>query len=230
MLAIPQHIERSGVRNQPVGYTWRGDADYNRESRALSEKLHAMSRRASLACAASMTQWGVARLQHLSDFQAPQQMIEAAWAANVHPLYCKIPAVYEFNERKGPVDGVLRIFKDLLEDVIRRYDTPNGMNVPGGTVYVYFLARHVMPDKKPFDKWLKWAIERMIALYPFSRDDPIGEPIPHEALDPDFDFRKEEAPELLNEFMRGLDPSTNHYLRTPDEMVADGFQGTPYSV
>jgi hypothetical protein len=47
-------------------------------------------------------------------------------------------------------------------------------------------------------------------------------------LDPDAACQPQQREELLAEFLAGLDPARNRYLRTPDAMKALGFTGTPY--
>ncbi|MDH0865781.1 hypothetical protein [Mitsuaria sp. GD03876] len=229
-LTSPAYIRQSGAADQAIGYEWRGTADFNKENEKLAKQLVTMSARACLAFAAGLAEWVVWRLEGRSDFGAPLQMIEAAWVAQLDARYVKIPTEYEFAERSGPVDGVLLATKDLLESALRSYNTPSAKNLFGKTVYLYQLARHVVPDTKPFDVWVKASIARLNAIYPRVDTDVKGEPVPREAVDTTAEFGKEAAPEQLSAFLRGIEPASNRYLRTPEELVAAGFAGTPYQL
>jgi hypothetical protein len=57
----------------------------------------------------------------------------------------------------------------------------------------------------------------------------MGDVVPREAMDPDFDFRPDLTEHLVQDFLRGLDPATNRLLRTPKEMLECGFKGVPYT-
>jgi hypothetical protein len=97
-------------------------------------------------------------------------------------------------------------------------------------VSLAFLTLHVVPDPKPFKDWRRFAIGRLATLYPLDKENRLGPPVPREALDPELDYKPEMAPQLLSKFLQSLDPSTNPYLRPATEMIADGFDGTPYSL
>jgi len=54
--------------------------------------------------------------------------------------------------------------------------------------------------------------------------------VAREALDPDFDYKPEVARKLMADFLRGVDYTKNPYLRSPKDMLEDGFEGTPYTL
>jgi hypothetical protein len=226
-LSIPAYILHADVQNKPVAHAWRGAADFTRENDKLAQQLTTLSLRARLACAAATAEWIYWRLRGETDFDAPLQMIEAAWAANCDVRYCQTPTVSEFEDRKGPVNGVLRASKDILANVLRSYKAESAGSLTSRTVYLYFLARHVLPDKVAFDAWLKAAIKRLALLYPHV-EGQLGEPVPREAMNTEEDFQKADAPRLLAEFLGRLTPAENRYLRSPEQVLAEGFAGTPY--
>jgi hypothetical protein len=111
------------------------------------------------------------------------------------------------------------------------------------------IVRYVMPPKtkRAFSAWLDWASKRILALapapqpfLPWPDEFPseaayheagrpyFGDPIPLEALDPDFDYKPEMRKDLLASFLSRLDWKKNPFLRSPDEMKKLGFPGTPY--
>lgn len=228
-LSIPSHVQRADVQHKPVGYAWRGAADFTRENDKLAEQLNAMSLRARLAVATAIAEWIFWRLRPETDFDAPLRMIEAAWASNLDVRYGRTPTQPEHEDRKGPVNGVLRASKDILANVLRGYKGEAGPTVTSRAVYLYFLARHVLPEKGPFDAWLKAVVKRLTALYP-NEEGQLGEPVPREALDPDVEFQKDSAPERFADLLAGLVPADNPYLRSPEDMLSEGFSGTPYRI
>ena len=52
--------------------------------------------------------------------------------------------------------------------------------------------------------------------------------MPIEVFDPEFVWHPELAAELIDRFLGTLAPQRNPFLRTPAEMLDDGFRGTPY--
>jgi len=92
------------------------------------------------------------------------------------------------------------------------------------------LAKHVMPNSKPFQDWYKTILTRLVKQHPKTLADQDGSPVPRQACDPDFEYRAEDAPKLLSKFLKGLDPQKNKLLATPAEMKKAGFAGTPYKL
>jgi len=59
--------------------------------------------------------------------------------------------------------------------------------------------------------------------------DPSHEmPVPREFFEPGFEYSELAAHEAWKKFLQTLRPAENTYLRTPEEMKAEGFKGTPY--
>jgi hypothetical protein len=57
----------------------------------------------------------------------------------------------------------------------------------------------------------------------------MGTPMPRETLDPDFEYTLDQGPALIDAFLHRLDPGQNPYLCSPQEMLDNGFSGTPYA-
>jgi hypothetical protein len=54
--------------------------------------------------------------------------------------------------------------------------------------------------------------------------------VPKEFFQSDFAWRDGIAQESLDHFVKTLEPGTNPYLRSPDDMRAAGFTGLPYGL
>lgn len=228
MLTVPDHIRDAGVVGAPVNYQWQGTDAYNRERPALLAAFQSVSIRGTLALATGIAEWVAWRLDGLSDYRAPLDFIEAVWAGNVAPQY-----VIEWDwEREPPLEGpVERPLHHVCELLVSALDYSNPADATSASqwsIYLTFLARHVLPDVEPFDAWFVGVLARLQATNSRDRGDPMGEPVPRSALELDRPFDRSRAPELLDAFLAGLDSARNPYLRSAQKMIAKGFQGVPY--
>ena len=90
------------------------------------------------------------------------------------------------------------------------------------------MAEYLLTDPGPYLRWRDRVLERLEVLYPLNPEDPRGAVVPREALDPDIDFHPEQIEDLINNFLKKLKPKTNPFLNPPQEMLEQGFDGTPY--
>jgi hypothetical protein len=151
------------------------------------------------------------------------------WAGVIDQRYATGWEWPEGHDLSGPVDAALTETNGLLAEIFRLFCIQeNGITVQA--VYLSFLARHVIPTKAVFDSWLKLVLERLTGHYPRLEGEEIGSPPPRESLDPGFDFRPDMDQQLLGRFLRGLDYTQNPYLRSPEQMLRLGFEGTPYTI
>lgn len=245
MLQMPAYIECLRIAGSPVKYKWDsslalkyyGTKDQNVK---LYLALDKSNFKAKIAIGLSVTEWVVWRLSGLTDVTDALDRIEAGWASTLNLLYSKsleVPATnnpkfHDVEKTAGPVLTCLRLL--------------NGMHsrFASGSIYLAepivkqaMLARHVLPDKAPFEAWLSVTIQRTTELFPRIGDydeesgtyDPSNEkPIPRESFEKDFFNFEATAAADWNTFLETLDPSRNPYLRTPEEMRAEGFKGKPY--
>ena len=112
-----------------------------------------------------------------------------------------------------------------------------------------YLFRHVCPasHKDAFERWLETIIGRLGSLYPGRIDEYTGDrkdteavaefraelkgpPLPPQALDPNFDYDDSQRETLLAEFLASVDHAANPFLRSPEELLKEGFEGTPYTL
>jgi hypothetical protein len=63
----------------------------------------------------------------------------------------------------------------------------------------------------------------------FEDDALDGELVPRELFDPSFEYNPELSLRLIGQFLLPLEnDEDNPFLATPEEMLEDGFVGTPY--
>jgi hypothetical protein len=90
------------------------------------------------------------------------------------------------------------------------------------------LVDHVSERHPAFETWLSETLRRAHARFPRTDPPPEQEPlVPKDFFQSDFAWRNGVAQESLDRFVKTLDPGTNPYLRSPDQMRAAGFTGQP---
>jgi hypothetical protein len=211
-----------------IRYRWD---DWNVEAvdmpldEGLYERLSAISQRAVVAFTVGTAEWIVHRFGALSHDRFPHQRVEAAWAQVVHFRYSFEQDV-NLQDWNGPVRGPIGIAIRRVVYAIQQAE--EGFDPSWRACRAAKLAEHVMPTSTPYHQWRERIMERLEQLYPLKPEDKLGEVVPREALDPDYDFRLEQTEVLINQFLSSLDYRSNPFLNSPATMIKQGFTGTPY--
>jgi hypothetical protein len=232
MLSEPSCISKAEIASSPIRHNWN-DADPDRMclgNRRIEKQLQPVCYRGVLAISLGCAEWIAWRLVKESSEQVLIQYIEAAWAGMVDWRYVRDPygmgKKLDWKDWQGPVRGplfgaLLRLAK--IVDLTRRkcFASPEASTIVQ-------LAIHVIPKQKLFKEWFKSTSDRIRNIYPYSKSDETGPPVPRAALDPDIDYAPALANEDISKFLHQLDPRQNPFLRSQEEMRGDGFEGTPY--
>jgi hypothetical protein len=232
-LRIPGYIENARIIDQSPRYKWN-DVDPmsicgHGESK-FSREVGKISRRGLAALSAGFAEWVAWRLKNYCDDRVLFLKIEAMWLAVVDWRYMHLPDAPERKVFKkdwqgadrGPVYVAFKLLDEVFDSVSREQ---------ASSPYVGCLAQlvlHIIGKPKPFSDWYRLIVARFAKLYPATRKDMVGPPVPREALDPELDFKAAMTNELLAEFLGSLDYKNNRFLRSPKEMIEEGFEGTPY--
>jgi hypothetical protein len=227
------YIDLAKVADE-VQFSWDDDnprAAYVRESAKLMHKVGEISRRGKVGVSAGIVEWIAWRLSRHADSRILFLLADALWASTADWRY--IVALdaperrLEWRDWKGPVRGPICGTYQLIETIVT--DSKRGMATEPWIVSLSNLAEYVLTKPAPFKAWRRNAIERLGKLDPWSRQNPVGSPVPPEAVDPDFDYLPDQGTALMTNFLRTLDYSANPFLRPPEQMIKDGFEGTPYA-
>jgi len=238
MLTVPPYIELSGVVASPIKHEWN-DHDhvrYYRGDERLANRFNKICRRGNVALSAGFAEWIARRLSGTDVDRVLLQAIEAVWAGIVDWRYLKPlgeqTAAPDWDDCKGPVRGPICGAFNLLAMIV--ISGRKGSYCSADASSLSQLAEHVVPKAKSFKDWRRAAVERLTLLYPKPYPHPelsvVGPPIPREALDPAFDYKPETANELIAAYLETLDYKQNPFLRSPKEMITEGFEGTPYTL
>jgi len=198
----------------PMKFEWDDENEedyYAREDARLYKRISPMSKRAVIALAAGCAEWIGWRLAGDTLDAQYLQYLEAAWAGIADWKYIDPHKDYDLGEDMGQVRGPLNASLHNLREVVRfTYEGEWGRTE---TVYLYYIARHVLPDRKVFTAWFDTVVERLNTHFPKPQGDALGEPVPHQALDTSTEFQPEQAGQQISEFLSGLSPSQNPFLK-----------------
>lgn len=225
---VPRYVQVPNIQNPTIRYTWD---DWNVEEvdmpldERLQERFGAISQRAVVAFTIGTAEWIVYRFGALSDDPFPGQRLEAAWAQVVHFRYSYEQDV-NLDEWNGPVRGPIGIAIRRVVYAIQQAES--GLDPAWRAGRASNLAEHVIADPTSYRGWRERILDRLEDLYPLDYDETLGEVVPMEALDPEFDFNVDQTESLINQFLVRLDYNSNPFLNSPDKMLAQGFKGTPY--
>jgi len=233
---IPYYITNQGQPSPVLNYVWdstRGSLDFQYDPREFISKIRSATIRAKIALCIGVHEWIIWRYHRLSDDLRPYQIAEAAWCGNTKSAYINY---YELDhDGFSPVSGILF---DAMVSVgsVLKYTVEDKDLWEYMLAYLVRIAMHVLPDTKPFKTWLEYVTDRLLLLYPAPEDDPYedifndheeerrGPLVAREALDPSFDYHPDQAPQLLDQFLRSVDYKNNPFLRSPEELMELGIE------
>ena len=241
-LSLPRYLVAANTQDDSLRYEWddwRTLPALEVVDEELVGRLKRVSQRAVLAFASGTAEWVVHRFSRLCHDPEPWLYLEAAWAMVIDVRYCGLGAEkttwqeFALKNWNGPVRRPIHDALKTLEIAFQQLASEYHSDPTIIAATIATLANHVMPDPLPYKTWWSQVIGRFESLYPRSSEDPLGDLVPREAVDPGLDFRPEQTEFLINRFLRSLDYRSNIFLSTPDGMLQhfDGeedFEGTPY--
>jgi hypothetical protein len=247
-LSIPAYLKTTNIQDSTIRYLWD---DWNLDlaeepvDEDLVTRLKAVSQRAILAFACGSGEWMVYRFARLNDDPAPWNFLEAAWAMMIDARYSGYGTGTGWQEHsgtgwEGPVKGPIRRALELLESSIQQVAWHGHTDPPGYSGFlavnagmISALICHVMTDAAPYRSWCGQVLQRIESIYPYNPNDPLGDVIPRQAVDPNYDFQVEQTEALIRQFLSSLNYRSNIFLSSPEGMLAsyegeEDFKGTPY--
>jgi len=209
-LEFPSYIRTAVSPSAPINFEWDDETNIFLEDARLAKRIGVTTSRGMAALCIGCTEWIVYRFSTLSDDPMPFRYIEAAWVGLSDWSYINIKHGAKIKDWTGPIRNPLFIAIRTLKEALEL--ASEGGYPAEWAVYLHFLALHVLPDRKPFMKWLDSAIGRLGTYY---AGDGMGDPVPSEAIDPEFDFKPEQAQELIAQYIQKVALSGNPYLTLP---------------
>jgi hypothetical protein len=245
MLRMPGYIDSAGVAGSPIKYKWNNSLALKYyatkdQNVKLYLTLDKSNFKAKMAIGLAVSEWIAWRFSGIVDLTDCLSRLEAGWASLIDTLYSKSldvpptnnPTFHDTEKAAGPILTSLR----LLNGIHSRF-VAGSVYLAEPIVKQAMLARYLMPEKSVFDLWLSSVVRESVTTFPrlANYDEESGvfdasheKAIPREFFEQGYEYSEATASEALKELLRMLDPGLNPYLRTPEEMKAEGFKGTPY--
>src|SRR5262249_38497342 len=155
-------------------------------------RLQGISQRATIAFTIGTAEWIVHRFARISSNPIPLQYLEAAWAMSIEFRYCRVTwdeYKSKSDEWVGPIGRPLGLALTRVEYTFEAAIEYGNPEISGA--WITNLAQYVLTDPEPYRAWRERVMQRLESLYRFDAREKLGEVVPREALDPDFDFRIE---------------------------------------
>ncbi len=241
-LGVPGYLQTARIQDDTLRYEWDDWDDLpavTTTDEELLARLPRVSQRAVLAFMCGTAEWIYHRLAKLCDDPAPSDYLEAAWALIVEVRYCGYGTGmwwqnYEAETESwvGPVKGPIGDGLERLEIACQQLAL-EGTDPVRRAGLIAALATYIMLDPAPYKRWCELVLDRFEALYARDPEDEMGDVVPRQAVNPEFDFHVEQTEALINQFLGSLDYRANKFLSSPEEMLESEellmrFQGTPY--
>jgi len=240
-------INQLGEIGEKISYKWNEDIAMEIEeinNEKIITALDQISYKGRMAVGALIYEWIICRFEKLVDITDAAIRLDAAWAGAIAPCYSKnldFEYTYEGNYiETHPMESCILVAQEFLELISIRY-LRGGVYLGEPVAKLILLAKHIRKDKKSFSLWLSEIIKKTSKTFPFKMDideyynnddKPYyyldEEPVYRDFFETGFVHTPENAKKAINDFLKNLDPVSNPYLNTPEEMFAKGFKGTPY--
>jgi hypothetical protein len=239
-LPLPKYLAATNVQDNAIRFEWddwRTLPAAETPDEETVERLKSLSQRAVLAFASGTAEWVVQRFAKWIREPDPWDFLVAAWAMIVNVRYSGYSSAttWQVHAHKGwegpvrrPVHNALLFLEVALQEVAWNHIDPVRR---AGKIAA--LASYVIADLTPYKNWRDHVLHRFSAIYPRDPRDPLGDVVPREAIDPEFDFRVEDTEALINQFLANLDYKSNKFLSPPEGILkhfddGEDFRGEPY--
>jgi hypothetical protein len=198
----------------PVEYKWDDWDPYSvlpEASEATESTFEKTSDRAAIAYAIACAEWTVFRLEPFLDGDnRPFKYLEACWAVEMSDAYGS-PPESNAEEWEGAVRGAVDL---SLMTVLNTIYTAEDGEAYVQAAFAEVLAAHVVQHHPSFTAWSEKARKRLLELYPRDSDEPMGDPVPRQALDPAIPLEtiKANTEQLVWEELQKATATDNPYL------------------
>lgn len=240
-MTLPDYLLQTNVADLPIEYPWTRiiansfQANPGEKNRQLFDAIERLGVRAAFALAIACSEWVAARLLKHVDNSDSLLRIEAAWTATIDWRYAHLPEPAHPGKTPAHITHEpLWIAMLMLSDGHMAYSTafrqPNYKH--NGTrsmaLRCALVARHIIGDSN-YEKWLSNSLRRASKHHPrLNKPVATEPPVAREFFEPGFRWRADAATTLHSKLLQTLRPAGHPYLRTKQQMQADGFVGEPY--
>jgi hypothetical protein len=250
---VPSYVPPSIV-GAPLNFHWEGASDHIGPVETVTPLLDLLAgttTTAQIAMCAGILSWGAWRLKGHVEVEHNFELAEAAFAYVVDWRYVDRDAGPRGKAPDQPpaLSAMKQLNRFMRLGLNQDKYWDSYFQPVWETFHSAHIVRHILPNamRSDFESWLATLVGRIKSHWAkpdeeFRRKDTFpnakereqfisrhrGRPVPREILDPRFEYQEEDSPRLIGEFLARLNPQTNRYLRSPENMLALGFEGVPY--
>jgi hypothetical protein len=178
----------------------------------FDDRMSTISGRGAMALTLAVGEWICQRFSRLDNDPAPMQFLETTWAEQMQPglgAYTETDDDRWHGVIRGPLSMVITIANDAafcLEE-----DDDSGDRA----AWMTNLARHVLPKRDAFERWLQEVIDRLALHHPRKGSEQeslpddefqLGRPVARELFDTTRPFGTADEPALIDQFIKAVDP------------------------
>ena len=210
-LEIPKYVPIDAISQHDVQHEWD---DYDPvespgwPDEATKRRLKKITTYGLVAFAIGCAEWVVYRFSRLSSDKSAYDYLEAFWMFEMG-IADAFPEETVDEEWRGPIRGPMDLaFRTIMNTFLLSEKTPA---VSHGA-FAAQIALHVLEDKRPFLEWQGKVLSRLEKYCVRTDEDPDGQPVPRELLDPDFDLESILHEELIRDFISRTDFKSNPEL------------------
>lgn len=169
----------------------------------------------------AVAEWVAWRYEGMVPLDDPLLRIAAGYAALADARYAaSLEPDNDFPDDMQDAHGPLMLLRLPLSDAWPAF-VDGDVAVYQYALSMALLARHVLPDARPFERWLSATLARCAQVAP---RDTANRPLPTRAF---FD-----APAVRDEataaYLHALRPGRNRYPQPADALSEQGWKETPY--
>jgi hypothetical protein len=210
-LPPPKYLPLASIRRIPPMHQWNdwdpyallGEQDVN-----TIAQLSTLSDRAQIAFSIACAEWVIWRFVDFFEDNRPYDLLEVAWAGEMSQELVAPPQLNE-KEWKGLIRGPIDLsLVTILNTFYSTEDAAGKMD----SAFAELIVLHVFPEHDYFIKWRDQTLLRLFELFGRTDSDPVGKPVPREAMDPEVSLSKKLCEDLAKQFLSDLDYQANPFL------------------
>jgi hypothetical protein len=205
----------AGITDDKLAYAWdewNVSEYYAFVEDEFDDRIATISGRGAIALTLAAGEWICQRFALLDNDPAPMQFLEATWAEQMQPglgAYTETDDDQWRGVIRGPLSLVITIANDALF-CMEEDDDPGNR-----AAWMANLARHVLPSRDAFDKWLAAVLDLLAQHHPKKGskkeslpDDEfeLGRPVARELFDTTKPYVRADEPALITRFLQSIDP------------------------
>jgi hypothetical protein len=239
---------------EPLTEAWKGSLNHIGPVQTITplvELLAGKTTCGTVTLMSGVTAWGAARLRPFTDVSFLDEMADAvfAWQADWRYLNGTGGPREPSPEQPVAISAAMTIRSLFINSINTPTEWHSFYQPLMKASHIVNIVQFILPKdaKKAFKTWLKETSDRLdiVAEIPdleerkhteFDSREAFyaykaprrGPPIPPLVLDPGIDLSNLDLVAEAHKFIATLDHTKNRYLKSPDQMIAEGFESLPY--